>query len=270
MRPPVTLRQLFYAMLPLGLYPKTEQAYKNLCYHTAKLRRVGMIPYAWFSDSTRWQRKQRSYRGLEEMLEIAASTYRRALWADSDCHIELWIEKDALASFFYKVTNVYDVPLMVTRGFSSMSFVYDAAEEIKNLGKETFIYYFGDFDPSGVLISRDVERKLREHGASVRFERVAVNESQIDEWDLPTRPTKRNSSHAKQFDSDESVELDAVPPAQLRRVIESCMTRHLPEWELKRLRQIEAEERETLRAMIAGLEDAQRIGRAGKPPERRR
>lgn len=252
-QPPVTLRQLFYAMLPLGLYPKIEKSYKMLAYHTAKMRRDGLIPYHWFSDSTRWQRKPHTYSGLEEMLEIAAQTYRRALWTEQDERIEIWIEKDALASVFYQITAPYDVPLMVTRGFSSMSFIYEAAEAIKELGKRTHIYYFGDFDPSGVLISKDLERKLKGHGAPVRFERVAVNEPQIAVWDLPTRPTKRSGSHSKQFDSDRSVELDAVPPTTLRALIENCITNHLPAGELERLQVIEAAERESLHAMRKGL-----------------
>ncbi len=251
--PPVTLRQLFYAMLPLQLYAKTEHAYKNLCYHTLIMRESEMIPYDWFSDNTRWQRKPTTYRGLEQMLEIAAQTYRRALWTELDCYVEVWCEKDAMASFFYGVTGPYDVPLMVTRGFSSATFAYEAAEAIKTIGKETHIYYFGDYDPSGVLISQDLERKLRGHGATVHFERIAVNEPQIAEWNLPTRPTKRSGSHAKRFQSDESVELDAVSPPILRALIERCIARHLPSGELEGLQRIEAAERETLRELAAAL-----------------
>lgn len=253
--PPVTLRQLFYALLPLGLYPKTEQAYKNLCYHTMKMRENDSIPFTWFSDNTRWQRKPDTYRGLEDMLRITARTYRRSLWTDLDCYCEVWVEKDALASFFYEITGGYDVPLMVTRGFPSATFVYEAAESINAIGKETFIYYFGDFDPSGVLISQDLERKLDHYGAFVEFTRVAVNREQITKWNLPTRPTKRSGSHAKQFESDASVELDAVPPEQLRTLIENCIKQHLPVGEIDRLQRIEDEERKTLRAMVYGFKN---------------
>jgi hypothetical protein len=254
--PPVTLRQLFYAMLPLGLYEKEERSYKNLAFHTAEMRRAGLIPYGWFSDSTRRMHKPRTYTGLEQMLEIASETYRRALWADLNVYCEIWCEKEALSASFYRVTGAYDVPLMVTKGFSSMSFTYEAAEAIKAIGKQTFIYYFGDFDPSGLLISQDLERKLRAHGAEVEFERVAVNEEQIAEWRLPTRPTKRGGSHAKGFASDESVELDAVPPAQLRALIEDCIVQRVPAGEIEGLQRIEEQERETLRAVVEGLRES--------------
>jgi len=53
-----------------------------------------------------------------------------------------------------------------------------------------FIYYFGDWDKHGVNISNDIERKLNGFGANVSFERVTVLPWQIEDWQLPTRPTK--------------------------------------------------------------------------------
>jgi hypothetical protein len=61
---------------------------------------------------------------------------------------------------------------MVPRGFSSLSYLYEATEVIKAQNKPAFLYYFGDHDPSGVHI----ERNLRELApkAEIYFERVAV------------------------------------------------------------------------------------------------
>src|SRR5262245_40147367 len=39
-----------------------------------------------------------------------------------------------------------------------------------------------------------------------RLKRLAVTEEQIDEWNLPTRPTNRSDSHARNFGSSVSVE----------------------------------------------------------------
>jgi hypothetical protein len=44
--------------------------------------------------------------------------------------------------------NAWDIPLMVTRGYPSMSFLYSAAQSIRS-DRRTVIYYFGDRDPSG-------------------------------------------------------------------------------------------------------------------------
>ena len=71
------------------------------------------------ADATRWMRKLRNYDSIEDTLRSTAALYRKALWRDATELIEVWAEKDALAGLIYPVTEQYDVPLMVTRGFSS-------------------------------------------------------------------------------------------------------------------------------------------------------
>jgi hypothetical protein len=80
------------------------------------MRRAGSLPYDWLADSTRWQRKPRTFGSVEEALEDTARLYRKALWADADAYVEIWLEKDALAGVVYPVTEKFDVPLMVARG----------------------------------------------------------------------------------------------------------------------------------------------------------
>ena len=108
---------------------------------------------------------------------------------------------------------MYDVPLMVARGYASLSFLHSAAEYIGDLDVPAYIYHFGDFDPSGVNAGEKIEQTLREMApdAEIHFERIAVTPDQIAQWDLPTRPTKTTDSRSKGF-GDISVELDAIPP----------------------------------------------------------
>ena len=46
-------------------------------------------------------------------------------------YVEIWLEKDALAGVVYTITERWDVPLYVTRGYPSLSYLYDAAEYLK-------------------------------------------------------------------------------------------------------------------------------------------
>ena len=110
--------------------------------------------------------------------------------------------------------NAYDVPLMVARGYASLSFLHSAAEAINELYVPAYIYHLGDFDPSGVNAGEKIEETLRELApdAEIIFERIAVTPEQIEEWSLPTRPTKASDSRAKTFGSAISVELDAIAP----------------------------------------------------------
>src|SRR5262249_14445233 len=161
--------------------------------------------------------------------KATAAFYRKNLWADADSYVETWLEKDALAGVIYPVTSMFDVPLMVARGYASLSFLYNAAEYINALDVPAHIYHLGDFDPSGVNAGEKIEETLRELApdAEIYFERIAVTEQQIDDWNLPTRPTKKSDTRSKGF-GDISVELDAIEPNRLRNLVQETIEQHLP------------------------------------------
>lgn len=248
---PVTVRQVFYALVVREAVPKTEQAYRLAARLLTEMRREGRVPFSAIADNTRWMRKPASWSSLAAALEQTQNTYRRALWDDQAIYVELWLEKDALAGVLYDVTRRWDVPL--TRGFASLSFLHSAAEAIATSSKPARLYYFGDRDPSGVLIDRKIEQTLRElaPGALITLERIAVTPEQIARWELPTRPTKGSDSRARSFAGD-SVELDAIPPSELRALAERCITQHIDEVALARTRRAEQAERDTLGRLIRG------------------
>lgn len=253
---PATIRQLFYQLTGNGVIEKSQAEYKNVVVRLcSEMRRSHRLPFSWLADNTRWQRKPDSYSSLSALLENTLATYRRSVWDDQLDYVEIWLEKDALSGVFYKVTGAWDVPLMVTRGFSSLSFLHSAAEEIErqnDAGKSCHIYYFGDHDPSGRVNDRVIERDLRKfaNGADFHFRRMAVTEAQIEDLNLPTRPTKTKGTHAKTF-KGRSVELDSIPPKELQAIIESCITRHVDATAYNALMAAEESERETLAAFLS-------------------
>ena len=252
---PMTVRQVFYQLVSRGVIEKAESEYKNtVCRLLTDMRLDGSLPFDWIADHTRWMRKPETHSSLESMLHHQSVAYRRALWDEQDAHVEIWLEKDALAGVLYDVTEEFDVPLMVTRGYPSLSFLAGAANELDYLEKPAHLYYFGDHDPSGVDIPRHVEERLNQLTAlSVfEFEVVAVLPWQVEEWSLPTRPTKRSDTRAKNFQG-ESVEVDAIPPDQLRQLARECIERHVNEDVLERIRETEEMERETLARVLQGL-----------------
>src|SRR5665811_543461 len=229
---PMTVRQLFYALTVAAAIEKTEAEYKTVKRLTAEMRRSGDLPYTWFADATRWMRKPTTFDGPEEALQRTAETYRRALWNDALVRPEVWVEKDALAGLLIETTSAWDVPLMVPRGYASMSCLHSAAAAIMERGEHgqrTQIYYFGDRDPSGIDIDRAIVRGIGESLESLEgfkpggpygvertfsdyanFERVGVTEDQIVEWSLPSRPTKKSDTRSKPLErvSDFFVGLD--------------------------------------------------------------
>jgi hypothetical protein len=255
---PMTVRQVFYQLVGRRTIEKTEAEYKQTIGRLlTEMRRAGEIPFGWISDNTRWMRKPRTYNSLQQMLEITKNTYRRALWNDQAVYVELWLEKDALAGVLLEETAPWDVPLMVTRGYPSLSYLYSAGTAMAAQGRPVYVYYFGDHDPSGRDITRSTEAGLREFApdAEINFERVAVTESQIVRYRLPTRPTKLNDSRSKHF-RGESVEVDAIPSGSLRAIARKCIEQHIDRAQLDRTKLVEEQERETLRRILKRIEAA--------------
>jgi len=247
---PATVRQIFYQATVHGIVEKTENGYDKVQAGLVQLRLDYSMSFDWLVDNSRWMRKPRSYDSLDQAPRITAQTYRRNLWVDTECYVEIWLEKDALSGVLYDITAEFDVPLMVARGYSSLTFLKQSADYIAREDKPTFIYHLGDWDPSGQNAADNIESRLREFAPELKihFEKLAVTPEQIAEWDLPTRPTKASDSRSVTWTGGDSVELDAIRPDLLRALVRSTIEQHVDERQLEVIRTAEASERELLRS----------------------
>jgi hypothetical protein len=286
---PMTVRHAFYRAVATGLADKTEGAYRQVQRELVKMRRDwwqkqkfdgvfeetilmfkmvmgidnGMegwpdrgtdayveraktcIPFDWIADNTRWTRKPTTFASTEAALRNTAETYRRALWHDSDVYVEVWCESDSIAGVIFDVTHEWDVPLQVVRGMSSISYLYSAAQTIAETGKPAYLYYFGDYDKTGMDIDRNVEKDIREFApdADIEFERVAITPELIEEWNLPTKPSTKHKSFPN------TVELEALPPDDLRGLVRESIEQHVDDHQRHLLEVVEDEERAGLQAI---------------------
>jgi hypothetical protein len=245
---PMTVRQVFYQATVRGLIPKSENGYQMVATDLGNMRKDGELPYGWLADNTRWMRKPRTFDSMHEALQDTAKFYRRGLWKDADCYVEIWLEKDALSGVVMPVTSEYDVPLMVARGYASLSFLHSAAEALAEEGRPCYIYQLGDHDPSGVDAARSIEERLRAMApdAEIHFKRIAVTPQQIADWDLPSRPTKTSDPRSKNWEGGDSVELDAIAPDDLRQLVRDCIEQHVDQDQLDFLKAQEEREKEML------------------------
>ena len=258
--PPMTVRQVFYQLVARGVIEKSEEQYQGTVIRLmTEMRLDESLPYSWVVDESRRVRITETYDSIQDALQQTAKFYRRSALAQASDYLEIWCEKDALAGVLWDVTSEYDVPLMVSRGMPSLTFLHASAQAIWNAGeqdKQTFIYQFGDHDPSGVLIPKTIERRLNEMCERLDcppplVERIALTEKQIKTHRLPTRPTKREGNpHASGF-VGRSVELDALPPRVLRDLVREVIERHISPAQTMALRAAEDSERELLRAWQA-------------------
>jgi hypothetical protein len=257
---PMTVRQVFYQAVVRGLIDKAENDYAKVGEALLRMRREGRLPYNWIVDNSRMMRKPESWGSPEEAIEDMIIAYRKDLWREARCYVEIWMEKDALGGVIFPITSEYDVPLMTAKGFSSETYMYNSAEYLKRLPVPAYIYHFGDYDHAGVHAGTKIEEGLRRLAptAEIHFERIAVWPEQIREWRLPTRPAKQYIGRPKarlngRAVGEVAVELDAIRPDTLRDLCRQTIERHLPRRRFSILKKIEEEERKMLRDGLAGL-----------------
>jgi hypothetical protein len=256
---PVTVRGLYYqaevASLP-GI-SKSDKDYAKVQRQVLNLRREGRLAYSDIADATRWMRKPTTHDSVEAALQAAARLYRKNLWLDADDYVEIWDEKDANAGVIYPITSLYDVPLMVTRGFSSETFAYEAIAARNGDPRTYYVYYLGDFDRAGQDAAKSLQEKLErfadEEGIDLVFEQIAVTEKQIADWNLPTREPKRKSAADKKWPHDFACELDAIPPDLLRDLVETYINLHLPQDKLEVLKAAEESERDIITRLVGKI-----------------
>ncbi len=254
---PVTVRGLYYQAEVAGVpgIEKTEAGYAKVQHQVLELRRQGRLSYRWIADSTRRQRRPYTCLNMAAALEDAVHGYRRSLWQDADADVEIWCEKDALAGVIEEVTFEYDVPLMISRGFTSETFAFEAIDAYAGTGRPLVVYALYDFDRSGADATRSLRKKLyrfgMERGVIVRFNLLGLTLEQVEDWNLPTRPHKRATVADQRWPHPYACELDAIPPHDLRALVKGAIEQHLPADELARLLHIEALERETMREFLS-------------------
>lgn len=230
---PVSVRHVFYRMTDPRLaepVPKTEQGYKQIQKRIVDMRRAGRLPYGWISDATRMGWHVPTYRDPAEFVRAQAQAYRFDVWGDSDTLVEVWCESRSIAGMIHGECERLAVSLYPCGGFALASYAWHAAQGYEEYDAVNVVYV-GDYDPAGVLIDVALSRELRTHTSTrVTFDRVAVNQTQIRQFDLPTKPRKVTDKRCPEL--AETVEAEAMPAPVLRSLVRDAVERHLTPYAL--------------------------------------
>lgn len=170
----LTLRQLYYQLVTKNLIENTPQSYKRLGKAVSTGRLTGEIDWDAIEDRVRVPKKHPEWGNLHSLVESAIYSYRLPRLKGQPTYVELWVEKDALAGVLEPITRRFHVVLMVNRGYSSQSAMYEAACRIDRACRRieynftdhgevirpAVVLYLGDFDPSGEDMVRDIQDRL--------------------------------------------------------------------------------------------------------------
>jgi hypothetical protein len=219
----LTLRQLYYQLVSRDIIPNNDKEYGKISNILKNGRMAGIVDWASIEDRVRVPKLPYWVKDVKEAIKDTIQQYRIDRMKGQDRKIEIWVEKDALSNVLYRVSEKFHIRLMVNRGYSSVSAMYDA---YNRLNSGDVILYFGDHDPSGMDMIRDVRERLNEFGIDVNVQPIALTMEQIREFNPPPNPAKITDPRAKWYIEKygkTSWELDALPPKELIRLAENAV-----------------------------------------------
>lgn len=226
----LTLRQLYYQFVSRNLLGNTNENYKRLGSVVNDARLAGMIDWDRLVDRTRGVEALQTWQSPNEIVSACAHSFRYDLWETQPYRVEVWIEKEALAGVFEGVCNTLRVPYLSCRGYTSQSEMWRAGRRLRGVranGQTPLVLHFGDHDPSGIDMTRDITDRLKMFvGAPVSVKRLALNMNQIEEYQPPPNPAKATDARFDSYQQaygDESWELDALEPAVLTEMVEQAV-----------------------------------------------
>lgn len=228
----LTLRQLYYQFVSRDLIRNKQSEYKRLGSIISDARRAGLIDWEAIEDRTRNLETISSWRNPAAIVDVVAEQYKIDLWQHQPYYVEVWFEKDALIGVFERVAEELRLPYFSCRGYTSDSEVWGAARRLGRIaqgGREPIVLHFGDHDPSGLDMTRDIEERLWMFGRAfgglygkLQVRRLALNMDQIEEYDPPPNPAKDTDARFERYREefgDESWELDALEPSVLAALV---------------------------------------------------
>lgn len=260
----LTLRQLYYQLVTRNAIRNEERAYKNLGNLVSDARLAGVMDWDAIEDRVRVPKCPSEFADLAELVSAALYSYRLPRWNGQEKYVELWVEKDAISGVLAPMASEYHVTLMVNRGYSSQSAMYEAAQRFirkqTELGRQTdhqcVLLYLGDHDPSGEDMVRDIRDRLNIFGAEVEVVKIALTIEQVEQYNPPPNPTKRTDSRSQHYiaeHGEECWEVDALPPDVLRQIVEDAILEHVDLALMDKVKQQEQADKARLRSFVGGV-----------------
>lgn len=262
----LTLRQLYYQLVTREVIDNNQKEYAKLSVLLKKGRMAGVVDWDAIEDRGRQPKIPYSVRDVKHALQDTIDQYRINRQKGQDTYIEVWVEKDALSNVFLRVTEEYHIRLMVNKGYSSCSAMHDAykrfASHMKVDNQDGLILYFGDHDPSGIDMARDIKDRMTEFGidnyGNFEIIRPALTIAQVRKHRCPENPAKMTDPRAAWYVKEHgrhSWELDALPPRVLAQIIQQNILSRIDEDLYKEVLEEEARQKQIIEDFAENLND---------------
>jgi hypothetical protein len=255
----VTLRQLYYQLVARGIILNLDKEYHKISGLLTDARYCGLVDWDAIEDRIRIPHRHSQFDDILDLVESAKYSYRLNRWEDQEYYVELFTEKDALSSVLEPICNTFHIYLNVNRGYSSATAYYDASKRfLEQDEKKCIILYFGDHDPSGLDMIRDIEKRLIEFGCTLDVIPIALTMKQVKQYNPPPNPAKLSDPRAKWYVSafgGTSWEVDALPPDVMINLVRSSMLKYVDPEKLNKIIEREKVDMKQLEEFAKTLRD---------------
>lgn len=233
----LTLRQLYYQLVSRDIIANNVKEYAKLSTLLKEGRMAGIVDWYAIEDRLRKPDVPGSWESPKEILETAASAFRMDRMFGQPYYLEVWVEKDALSGVLKRITEKYGIPIVVNRGYSSATAMFDAHFRFRRADQDTcYVIYIGDFDPSGQDMIRDITDRIAEFNYKNKYKfgiiPIALSKDQIKQYNPPPNPAKITDPRAKDYIAEHgptSWEVDALPPEVLNRILDETIKQLIEE-----------------------------------------
>lgn len=245
----LTNRQLYYQLVGKDYIPNADEVYRRICAFLTDSRYAGLIDWDAIEDKDRIPEKHSEWKNVNSLVDSAISSYRLPRWSNQDYYVEMYCEKKAGINVLQPIADKWHIYFGFNKGYSSASAMYDLAkrigEQIKN-EKKAVVLYFGDHDPSGIDMVRDIGKRIIEFlvcgdepldplgddegDPNFRIIPVALTMEQIKKYKPPPNPAKITDPRAKKYIKEfgkVSWELDSLNAMELRKIAEKSVLQYL-------------------------------------------
>jgi len=287
-----TLRTLFYNLVSKNIMGNTRGTYQGLSKLLVKSRKNGSVSWGALEDAVRSNYGEfNDHRFSDDIVETNKRNFEYKVtqfnpenvikdffdylkrkadvdrWADQPTICEIWIEKEALANTVVQWTKDLGVTVRINKGYSSWTFLYNNAEEIKaklERHEKLVIFYLGDLDPSGLDMDRFLKDALEFFEldeSQIEFRRLGVTGEQVDLYNLPPRPDDiktlqklAKDPRSKNYSEKYIVELDAlvaIVPDEFKELLREAVLSVFDETVYKDLKEQAKEYNEQIDELLA-------------------
>jgi hypothetical protein len=231
---PLTIRQIFYRLVGVHDYPKTERAYKNLAEMLNRARRSGRIRFSAIRDDGITKRTPHYWKDAAELVETfinSAEQFTLDRQTGQPSRIFFAVEAAGMVPLVEEIAAPYGITVLSGGGFDSTTAKYDLAQTLSEFPASE-VLHIGDHDPSGVHLFSSMAEDVHAFVAGLDvsalpiFTRLAVTAEQIAALSLPTAPAKETDRRS--FEG-ETTQVEAIPPDILVEIVREAITSRIDE-----------------------------------------